>query len=110
MKTPEDEAFEEIERIQRTRTRWGAPVQVSIDEFLMRIKFNPDEKGNPIIWTQWPVKEDTWDCDEEILRLVNSAIEAEREACAKVCEETDDGTPYNLAEECARNIRARGEA
>jgi hypothetical protein len=22
MKTPEDEAFEEIERIQRTRTRW----------------------------------------------------------------------------------------
>ena len=50
------------------------------------------------------------DCDEEVLRLVNSAIEAEREACAKVCEETDDGTPYNLAEECARNIRARGEA
>jgi alpha-mannosidase len=50
------------------------------------------------------------DCDEEVLRLVNSAIEAEREACAKVCEETDDGTPYNLAEECARNIRARGKA
>jgi hypothetical protein len=24
MKTPEDEAFEEIERIQRTRTRWVA--------------------------------------------------------------------------------------
>ena len=35
---------------------------------------------------------------------------AEREACAKLCEETDDGTPYNLAEECARNIRARGQA
>jgi len=50
------------------------------------------------------------DCDEEVLRLVNSAIEAEREACAKVCEETNDGTPYNLAEECARNIRARGQA
>jgi hypothetical protein len=50
------------------------------------------------------------DCDEEVLRLVNSAIEAEREACAKLCEETDDGTPYNLAEECARNIRARGQA
>jgi hypothetical protein len=62
MKTPEDEAFEEIERIQRTRTRWvpvekPEPVQVSIDEFLMRIKFNPDEKGEPIIWTQWPTKE-----------------------------------------------------
>jgi len=62
MKTPEDEAFEEIERIQRTRTRWvpvkkSEPVQVSIDEFLMRIKLNPDEKGDPIIWTQWPTKE-----------------------------------------------------
>jgi len=34
----------------------------------------------------------------------------EREACAKVCEETDDGTPYNLAEECATAIRARGQA
>jgi len=38
---------------------------------------------------------------------IRKAVEAEREACAKVCEETDDGTPYNLAEECARNIRAR---
>jgi hypothetical protein len=27
MKTPEDEAFEEIERIQRTRTRWVAVQQ-----------------------------------------------------------------------------------
>jgi hypothetical protein len=41
---------------------------------------------------------------------IRKAVEAEREACAKVCEETDDGTPYNLAEECARNIRARGQA
>lgn len=38
------------------------------------------------------------------------ASEAEREACAKVCEETDDGTPYNLTEECAAAIRARGNA
>jgi len=60
MKTPEDEAFEEIERIQRTRTRWvpvPKPVQVSIDEFMVRMKVNPDEKGEPIIWTQWPTKE-----------------------------------------------------
>jgi hypothetical protein len=34
----------------------------------------------------------------------------EREACAKLCEETDDGTPYNLAGECADAIRSRGEA
>jgi hypothetical protein len=33
----------------------------------------------------------------------------EREECAKVCKETDDGTPYNLAEECAAAIRARGQ-
>jgi len=114
MKTPEDEAFEEIERIQRTRTRWVAPVQVSIDEFLMRIKFNPDEKGNPIIWTQWPVKEDTWDCDEEVLRLVNSAIKAEREACARLCDElvSDENTiEYaNGAYRCSVRIRERGEA
>jgi hypothetical protein len=32
----------------------------------------------------------------------------EREACAKVCEQTNDGTPYNLAEACAEAIRARG--
>jgi len=35
---------------------------------------------------------------------------AEREACAKVCEQTNDGTPYNLAEACAEAIRARGHA
>jgi hypothetical protein len=30
------------------------------------------------------------------------------EAAALVCEKTDDGTPYNLANECAAAIRARG--
>jgi len=38
---------------------------------------------------------------------MREAVESEREACAKVCKETDDGTPYNLAEECAAAIRAR---
>jgi hypothetical protein len=41
---------------------------------------------------------------------IKMLLDEEREACAKVCEETDDGTPYNLAEECARKIRARGQA
>jgi hypothetical protein len=36
--------------------------------------------------------------------------QAEREACAKVCEATDDGTPYNLTQDCATAIRARGQA
>jgi hypothetical protein len=46
------------------------------------------------------------DCDQEVLRLVNAAIQAEREACAKVCE-----TFYNHeAKDCAADIRARGQA
>ena len=39
------------------------------------------------------------DCDEEVLRLVNRAIENEREECAKICEWS----------ECAGAIRARGQ-
>ena len=31
----------------------------------------------------------------------------EREECAKVCEGINDGTPYNLAAECAAAIRSR---
>jgi hypothetical protein len=54
------------------------------------------------------------DCDEEVLRLVNSAIEAEREACAKLCDElvSDENTiEYaNGAYRCSALIRSRGEA
>jgi len=45
------------------------------------------------------------DCDEEILRLVNSAIEAEREACAKVCEDSVEYAGDTLAEA----LRVRGQ-
>lgn len=31
----------------------------------------------------------------------------EREECARLCEQTDDGTPYNLTAECAAAIRSR---
>jgi hypothetical protein len=41
---------------------------------------------------------------------LDDAVLTEREACAKVCEQTNDGTPYNLAEACAEAIRARGQA
>lgn len=44
------------------------------------------------------------------LRTWQRAIQAEREECAKVCEATDDGTPYNLTQDCADAIRARGQA
>ena len=54
------------------------------------------------------------DCDEEVLRLVNSAIEAEREACARLCDElvSDENTiEYaNGAYRCSVRIRSRGEA
>jgi hypothetical protein len=54
------------------------------------------------------------DCDEEVLRLVNSAIEAERETCAKLCDDlvNDENTiEYaNAAYRCSVHIRARGEA
>ena len=36
------------------------------------------------------------DCDEEVLKLVNAAITAEREACAKVCDEYNDGVMQTL--------------
>ena len=52
------------------------------------------------------------DCDEEVLRLVNRAIENEREACAKVCDRYTDscsdheaGTAMNIQDA----IRARGK-
>ena len=43
------------------------------------------------------------DCDEEVLKLVNAAIEQEREACAKVCEES----PHPDGSDCAYLIRER---
>jgi hypothetical protein len=54
-------------------------------------------------YTTWTVS------TPHLVALVNLAIEQEREACAKVCEQTNDGTPYNLAEACAEAIRARGK-
>jgi hypothetical protein len=48
-------------------------------------------------------------CDDEVLKLVNHAIEAEREACAKLL---DDATGTNSIVSCAsaaKAIRARSE-
>jgi len=50
------------------------------------------------------------DCDEEVLRLVNRAIENEREACAKMCDDLDDDLPDGLAGwQYGEAIRARGQ-
>jgi hypothetical protein len=47
-------------------------------------------------------------CDEELRRMVETAVEAEREACAKVCDKY--AGPFNAHRigECADAIRARG--
>ena len=47
------------------------------------------------------------DCDEEVLKLVNAAIEAEREACAKVCEAEGKRVDASWVS-CAFAIRERG--
>jgi hypothetical protein len=51
-------------------------------------------------------------CDKEVLKLVNAAIEAEREACANVCDSYDvaeDVCSSDTAEGIAIAIRARGQ-
>jgi hypothetical protein len=59
------------------------------------------------------------DCDEEVLKLVNAAIAAEREACAKVCDDLpvppyvpdNDAHIWDLTcVDCAEAIRARGQS
>ena len=47
------------------------------------------------------------DADEFIYKLINWAVDREREACAKVCEDLI-GTRA-MARHCADAIRARGE-
>ena len=51
------------------------------------------------------------DCDEEVLKLVNAAIEAEREACAKVCDVLAVHPEYasDITKVAAQAIRSRGE-
>lgn len=46
------------------------------------------------------------ECDAEVLKLVNFAIEQEREECAKLCEE--EGLLWG--QRYAASIRARGQA
>jgi hypothetical protein len=46
-----------------------------------------------------------------LVELVNRAVKAEREACAKLCDELSDKHTWEgcYADECATAIRARGE-
>ncbi len=47
--------------------------------------------------------------DANIKVMVKKAVEAEREACAKVCETYDHADPLGVSTECAAAIRARGQ-
>jgi copper oxidase (laccase) domain-containing protein len=53
------------------------------------------------------IKGEQYEVVEAFAKLV---ARHEREACAWVCEQTNDGTPYNLAGACAEAIRAKGQA
>jgi len=74
MKTPEDEAFEEIERIQRTRTRWVAveKPQDEIEHMWKVASNNPNHDSN-------------WH-DPVVVAFAKLVAEREREACAKVAD------------------------
>jgi hypothetical protein len=52
------------------------------------------------------------DCDHEVLRLVNAAIAAEREACARVCDALAAHPEYasEITKLAAHAIRARSKA
>ena len=58
--------------------------------------------ANNTNYTTWTVS------TPHIVALVNQAVEAEREACAKVCDDLwqEDKTAYD----CREAIRARGQA
>lgn len=56
--------------------------------------------ANNTHYTTWTVS------TPHLVALVNQAVEAEREACAKLCEEPG----WNAANWCAQQIRARGQA
>ena len=48
---------------------------------------------------------------EQMRKYAAKAVAAEREACAKVCEELeDDGGEWDIQQQCANAIRARGQA
>lgn len=51
-------------------------------------------------------------CDQEVLKLVNAAVETEREACAALCDKIsdEDGFEGGYAAYCADMIRARSNS
>jgi len=73
------------------------------DEILQTLREVIAEAEN---YTTWTVS------TPHLVELVKRAVEAEREACAKVCDDiaTEDGWEGSYANGCAVAIRARGQA
>ena len=68
------------------------------DEVIFRLKSIVHSNQH---YTTWTVS------TPHLVQLVNSAIEMEREACAKICEDLHPGLATLVA---AKHIRARGQA
>ena len=49
-------------------------------------------------------------CTKVACVAMREAVQAEREACAKVCDEADKDSDWPTAANCAAAIRARGQA
>jgi hypothetical protein len=47
--------------------------------------------------------------ESNIKELVQKAVEAEREACAQLCESYENDLGYGQPQQCANAIRSRGE-
>jgi hypothetical protein len=61
------------------------------------------------IMTRW-LDDAVHDRIEEMIALaIHEAVHAEREACAKVCEDIGDYVPFTTPHTCAGAIRARSE-
>jgi len=109
--TEEDEAFEDLAKRQGD---WG--MQGSRKHQILRYAENVETKKNmnkPITSNKFAV--DLWSMTQ---MLVEEAVLAEREACAKVCDELIAPDVYSDTDismwdvtcmDCAAAIRARGE-
>ena len=107
MKDPEDEAFEELslkqgqwEHTSGWRKKQILETSMTQDEiFNMAVKCYLISTGN---------REGFY--GDALIQFAKLVAEAEREACAKACEELeDDGGEWDIQQQCANAIQARGQ-
>jgi hypothetical protein len=109
MKSPEDEAFEEIERIQRTRTRWATvQQQAEPPKYSFKVHWEKDRRIGVVAAVVRP---------DGGIHLLQETIDPpqrewvgldEVEIAGMTCECVDDGT-FNMdcAHDFARAIEAK---